>query len=57
MTSWRAGLAPQRTLKKWAVDFIEFSGNLELNGNLMESLRAVPVGRPHLKFTYKFSIF
>lgn len=52
MTSWRTGLP-----KKWAVDFIEFSGNLELNCNVMKPLGAVPVGSPHLKLTYMFCIF
>lgn len=57
MISWRTGLAPWHMPKKWAVDFTEFSGNLELKGNTIEALGAVPVGGPHLKFTYKFCIF
>lgn len=45
MTSLKAGLAPWHVPRNWAVDFTEFSGNLELKGNVMEPSGLVPVGR------------
>lgn len=43
--------------KNWAVDFSEFSGNLELKGNTMEPPGTVPVGGLYLNFTCKLDIF
>lgn len=57
MTSWRTGLALWHIPKNGAVDFTEFSGNLELKGNTMEPPGAVPVGGLDLKFTCKLGIF
>lgn len=56
MTSLQTGLAPWHVPRNWAVDFTEFSGNLELKGNVMQPPGAVPVGGLHFQFTCKLGI-
>lgn len=57
MTSWRTGLAPRHVPRNGVVDFIEFSGNLELKCNTMGPPGAVPVGGLYFKFTCNLGIF
>lgn len=42
--------------RNWAVDFTEFSVNLELKGSTMEPPGPVPVGGLYFKFTSKLGI-